>query len=92
MYVTIQARELLPRVFTLAQSLAALSGIFSVTLSLGSPSLFRLRSQPLTDIFPCESPDFPLIFKCLHIKISDHPLALQDREIKVPRLSKQFKI
>jgi len=28
----------------------------------------------------------------LRIKTNDHPLALQDREIKVPRLSKQFKI
>ncbi len=42
MYVTIQARELLPRVFTLAQSLAALSGIFSVTLSLKISSLFKI--------------------------------------------------
>jgi len=56
-----------------------------VTLSLSRPSLFRLRGQPLAGIFPRKSPDFPLIFKCLRIKTSDHPLALQDLESKVPR-------
>jgi tryptophanyl-tRNA synthetase len=64
------------------------SGIFSVTLALGCPSLFKQRGQPLTDIFPLESPDFPLIFRHFHAKISDHPLALQDRKVKMPRPSK----
>ena len=53
---------------------------------------FGLRGQSLTDISPSKSPDFPLVFKRLRAKTNDHPLALQDREIKVPRLSKQFKI
>ena len=55
------------------------SGLFSVTLALGGSSLFKPRGQPLTGILPLKSPDFPLIFKHLRIKTSDHPLALQDR-------------
>lgn len=63
MHVAMQARELLPRVFTLTEREPG--GIFSVTLFPQEPYRFRFRGQPLAGIIFSWSPDFPLIFKNL---------------------------
>gem|GEM_PF-3855499 len=67
-----EAGELLPRLFSLTDC-EAVSGIFSVTLSLNGPINSGRRGQPLAGIILSWSPDFPLICK----QTSDHPLVLR---------------